>query len=66
MQGFCHGCNLLVDVVEDAALPLELHVDRLCAELGFVVELIAEMLVGLLEALAVAAAVADEEAEGGG
>jgi len=58
----------LVDVVEDAALLLELPVDRLSFGAGLV-EPLAEIVVGLFEALAVADTVAeriaDEEAEGG-
>ena len=57
-----------MDVVEDAALLLQLSVDRICGDAGLV-EPIAEFVVGLLETLPMVAVVAEyvagEEAEGG-
>jgi hypothetical protein len=68
LEGFCHSRHLLVDVVDDAALLLERLMWRLF-EGAVLLKLIAKIVVDLLEALAVACAVAegiaDEEAEGG-
>jgi hypothetical protein len=69
LKGFWHGRHLLVEIVEDATLPLELPLDRLFAGLGLL-ERIVEIFVGLFEAFPVTGAVtegvSDDEAEGSG
>jgi hypothetical protein len=68
-EAFWDGQKTAVDVIDDASLLLDCLVERLVGGAGFP-ELIAEILIGLFEALAmpcvVAAGFADEEAEGGG
>lgn len=66
LEGFCHSCDVLVDVVDHASLALQFPVQGWVDGTGLV-ELIAELGVGLLKALPVpvrvAAHVADGEAE---
>lgn len=69
MEGFCHSGDELVDVVEFAAPALQFPAQRLFAGSGFL-QLVAKILVSFLETFpvtsAIAAGVADHEAEGGG
>ena len=67
-EAFCHSDESPVDVIDDFALLIEGTLQGLCAGLC-PLELLAEILIGLLEILAktglAAKSLADHEAEGG-
>jgi hypothetical protein len=67
-EAFCHSDEAFVYVVDDVALLFEFALQRWGAWFG-ILELIAEIVVGLLETLPmtglIAVGLADHEAEGG-
>src|SRR3954447_11892704 len=59
LEGFCDSQDVLVDVVQDAALVLQFPVQRPVGNRALL-KLIAEFFIGLLEALAMASKVSAE------